>query len=63
MNTEHELLYDTFSPDIGLDEFREMVAVNAYYRAEKRGFENGLELEDWLEAEKEISSQRRYWLR
>ena len=63
MNTEHELLYDTFSPDIGLDEFREMVAVNAYYRAEHRGFEHGLELEDWLGAEKEISSQSRYWLR
>jgi hypothetical protein len=40
-----------------------MVAINAYYRAEKRGFEDGYELDDWLEAEREISSQRRYWLR
>jgi len=48
---------------IELDEFREMVAVNAYYRAEKRGFEPGHETVDWLEAEREISSQRRYWLR
>jgi len=56
MNTEHESLIDTYSPDISMDEFREMVAVNAYYRAEKRGFENGYELEDWLEAEREISS-------
>jgi hypothetical protein len=63
MNTEHESFYDTYSPDIDLDEFREMVAVNAFYRAEKRGFEDGYELEDWLEAEREISSQRRYWLR
>ena len=63
MNTEHESLVDTYSPDISMDEFREMVAVNAYYRAEKRGFEDGYELEDWLEAEREISSQRRYWLR
>jgi len=47
---------------IDLDEFREMVAVNAYYRAEKRGFEPGHEMVDWLEAEREISSQRRYWL-
>jgi len=63
MNTEYESLVDTYSPDISMDEFREMVAVNAYYRAEKRGFEDGYELEDWLEAEREISSQRRYWLR
>ena len=63
MNTEHDSSYDMYSPDIDLDEFREMVAVNAYYRAEKRGFEDGYELEDWLEAEREMSSQRRYWLR
>ena len=62
MNTEHKLL-DTLSPETDVDEFREMVAKNAYYRAEKRGFEDGYELEDWLEAEQEIKSQRRYWLR
>jgi len=55
-------LYDP-SEDIDLDEFREMVAVNAYYRAEKRGFKPGQELDDWLEAEHEIRTQRRYWLR
>jgi hypothetical protein len=63
MNTEQESFYDTYSPDIDMDEFREMVAINAYYRAQKRGFEDGYELDDWLEAEREISSQRRYWLR
>jgi len=63
MNTEHESFYDMYSPSIDLDEFRDMVAVNAYYRAEKRGFKAGHELEDWLEAEREISSLRRYWLR
>lgn len=63
MNTRHESLYDNYSPGVDLDEFREMVAVNAYYRAEKRDFEDGYELDDWLEAEREISSQRRYWLR
>jgi len=63
MKTEHESFNETYSPDIGMDEFREMVAVNAYYRAEKRGFEDGYEMDDWLEAEREISSQRRYWLR
>jgi Protein of unknown function (DUF2934) len=40
-----------------------MVAVNAYYRAEKRGFKPGYEMDDWLEAKKDIKSQRRYWLR
>jgi hypothetical protein len=63
MNIEPESLYDTYSPSIDLDEFREMVAVNAYYRSEKRGFEEGYELDNWLEAEREISRQRRYWLR
>jgi hypothetical protein len=63
MKFVHESNYDTYSPDIDINEFREMVAVNAYYRAEKRGFEDGFELDDWLEAEQEISSQRRYWLR
>lgn len=29
----------------------------AYYKAEARGFEPGHELEDWLEAEAELSQQ------
>lgn len=33
---------------------REMIAVAAYYRAERRGFLNGEELGDWLEAEAEV---------
>jgi hypothetical protein len=32
------------------------VATAAYYRAERRGFSPGRELDDWLEAEREISS-------
>lgn len=36
-----------------------MIAEAAYYRAEKRGFEPGKELEDWLEAEKEIDALTR----
>jgi len=59
MNNEH----DSLNGDIGLDEFRELVAKNAYYRAEKRDFEDDYELDDWLEAEQEINSQRRYWRR
>jgi hypothetical protein len=30
------------------------IAIAAYLRAERRGFAPGLELEDWLEAEKDI---------
>lgn len=32
-----------------------MIAEAAYYKAEKRNFDDGYEMEDWLEAEKEIS--------
>ncbi len=32
----------------------QMIAHAAYYRAERRGFCGGSELEDWLEAEAEI---------
>ncbi len=35
------------------DRFQQ-IAVAAYYRAERRGFAQGDELADWLEAEKEI---------
>jgi hypothetical protein len=62
MVIEHEPLY-AYNGDIDLDEFREMVAKSAYYRAEKREFEAGHELDDWLEAEQEIKKLRRYWWR
>jgi len=61
MKTKNELLYDTNSPSINLDEFMVMVAENAYYRAEARGFELGYEWEDWHGAECEIRTERRYW--
>ena len=32
-----------------------MIAEAAYYKAEKRNFDDGFEMEDWLEAEREIS--------
>jgi len=51
-----------YSGDIDLkDEFRKMVAVNAYYRAEKRGFDPGHEIDDWYKAELEITDIYRYW--
>ena len=57
MKTEDQSLYDIDNREIDVDEFQELVAKNAYYRAEKRGFEDGYELEDWLEAEQEVSNQ------
>ena len=38
------------------DERLAMIADNAYYRAERRGFMPGYELEDWLAAEREIDA-------
>jgi hypothetical protein len=40
-----------------------MVSINAYYRAEKRGFEADHELDDWYEAESEIIDTYRYWFK
>jgi hypothetical protein len=58
---KHESLVDySGDPDL-INKFREMVAVNAYYRAEKRGFEPGHEMDDWYEAEWEITNIYRYW--
>ena len=36
------------------EQWQEMVSEAAYYCAERRGFEEGYELDDWLEAEAEI---------
>jgi hypothetical protein len=38
---------------------QEMIAVAAYYKAEKRGFIPGGEVGDWLEAEKELNRSSR----
>jgi len=45
------------SPDSSA--YRELVAIAAYYRAERRGFAPGGEVEDWLEAEREVEAQVR----
>ena len=36
---------------------RALIAEAAYYRAERRGFAPGHELEDWLQAEAELTSR------
>lgn len=61
MIIEHELLPNIDTGGVDPDEFRRMVAERAYCKAEKRGFEPGHDMNDWLEAEREISNQCRYW--
>ena len=41
-------------------ERHEMIAAAAYFRAQKRGFEPGHELEDWFAAETEIAHARQF---
>ncbi|MGR9043720.1 MAG: DUF2934 domain-containing protein [Gammaproteobacteria bacterium] len=40
---------------------RAMIAERAYFKAQKRNFAPGHELDDWLEAEMEIKNQSFYW--
>jgi hypothetical protein len=42
------------SPTPSSDELNSMIATAAYFCAERRGFEPGHELEDWLAAEQEV---------
>jgi hypothetical protein len=45
--------------DISPDELRKLIAEAAYYRAKKRGFAPGYEVEDWVQAEAEVLGQMR----
>lgn len=49
------------APDVPVPQFDRdaMIAQAAYFRAEKRGFRPGEQLDDWLAAEAEITAQ---WL-
>lgn len=42
---------------ISADERRRMIAEAAYMRAQQRGFMEGDEMRDWLEAEREVDSR------
>jgi len=41
-------------PTLNAEERNRLVAQAAYFRAEKRGFAPGCELQDWIEAEAEV---------
>lgn len=46
-----------FDGPISDDERRSMIAKAAYFIAQRRGFDGGLELEDWLAAEAEVNAR------
>ena len=43
-----------------LNKLHDRIAVRAYFKAEKRGFVPGHELDDWLEAEDEILAEEAF---
>lgn len=49
-----EISTNSARADISPDELRKLIAEAAYYRAKKRGFAPGHELEDWIQAEAEV---------
>ena len=51
----------THIESIGTDKFRKMIAERAYYKAEKRDFAAGHEIDDWLAAELEVNKQYFDW--
>ena len=40
--------------DISPDELRKLISEAAYYKAAERGFEPGHEMDDWVQAEREV---------
>jgi hypothetical protein len=47
---------ELFAGEVLQDERHQLIAEAAYYRAERRSFAPGCELEDWLDAEAEIET-------
>ncbi|MGR8999727.1 MAG: DUF2934 domain-containing protein [Gammaproteobacteria bacterium] len=54
VNEEISLDPEESGKTINLPDRDARIAELAYYKAESRGFEPGHELEDWLEAEREL---------
>jgi hypothetical protein len=50
-----ESIAEIYALRLGMGARRAAVRLGAYYRAERRGFQHGHELEDWLAAEREMS--------
>lgn len=43
------------------EEIQRLIAEAAYYRAQRRGFAPGHEVEDWIEAETEVMTKLGLW--
>jgi hypothetical protein len=54
--TMRPLRADVVAAVIDPDHRRALIAEVAYYRAERRGFEPGNEVQDWLNAEAEVDT-------
>lgn len=54
---KQETMVARTSPDSGEPSSEEMIAVAAYFRAERRSFAPGEDWADWLQAEAEYQSQ------
>jgi len=54
-----QVLANTFQPVPEAVARQQQIAMAAYLRAEARGFAPGGELEDWLEAEREVTAHGR----
>lgn len=61
MKVEYNATHAGCNGVIDPNKLREMIATRAYFKAEKRGFAKGHEVEDWLEAEREVNKQYFYW--
>jgi len=46
---------NTARADLSADELRKLISEAAYYRAKQRGFQPGHELDDWIQAEAEVT--------
>lgn len=56
---QYETFLRTGLPVTG-DGVRQISAEQAYYKAERRGFEPGFEEQDWIESERDVMATRVY---
>jgi len=48
---------ESISAPLSAEEIYRMIRETAYFKAEARGFAPGVELQDWLDAEKEVKQR------
>lgn len=55
-STATKAVHTSTEPSCSRSDRMEHIAVSAYYKAQARGFTPGRELEDWLQAEAELTA-------